>query len=219
MINSMEEIFKEFYKLFSDRCDHIPLLEMGEDSIRYDFFMALNSLENLKNYEIILESAIDKRSFQPRSNMRSYRKEKPKMDLVVDKLNICLEFGLFRQNSNDEGTINKTARLVKMLNDMIRLGIEKHHTGRSAFFVCVADSKMLGHQLRSKILPRFPSNYIINHKVIEKQCESKTSNFDFRFIEIMKSLNLSLNANLVFEKEILSNKINLETRMLIWEIE
>jgi len=214
----MQNLFSTYFDLFTNRCEHIPLLEIGEDSVRYDFFMALTEVNGLKNHEIVLESAIDKRSFIPRDNKKSNRKENPKMDLVVDKLNLCVEFGLFRQNSNEEGTINKTSRLVKMLNDMIRLGLESYHTKRRAYFICVADSKMLGHQLNSKILESFPANYIINKELVDKLCEKKTSNFDRRFINKMNVLNLSFNSRLIYDKEVIASKIYFETRILIWEV-
>lgn len=35
----IETIFEEFYQLFSERCNRSHLLLLGEDSIRYDFFM------------------------------------------------------------------------------------------------------------------------------------------------------------------------------------
>ena len=214
----MKEIFNEYKKLFTQRCKYIPLLEIGEDSIRYDFFAALTKVENLKNYEIVLESSIDKKSYIPRNNMDSYRKENPKMDLVVDKLNICVEFGLFRQNSNEDGTINKPQRLIKTLKDMIRLGLESYHKKRKAYFVCVADSKMLGHQLRTKLLGKFPSNYTITQDLINRLYEKKTSGFDERFIHKMNELNLSFDADIVFNEEIIADKINFETRIIIWEV-
>src|SRR5699024_748807 len=90
---------------------------------------------------------------------KAKRKEKPMLDLIYDnqRTNICAEFALFRQNSNNEGTINKTARTVKMLNDMIRLALEAHYSQRRGYFICVADKKMIGHQLRNKIVS-YPIN-------------------------------------------------------------
>lgn len=214
----MEEVFSTFKQLFTQRCEHIPLLKMGEDSVRYDFFTALTLVRDLKNYEIVLESAIDKRCYIPRDNMHAYRNENPKMDLVVDKLDICAEFGLFKQNSNEEGTINKTAKLIKTLNDMIRLGLDSYHTKRKAYFICVADAKMLGHQLQSRLLERFPADYRITPHLVTELCKKKTSNFDFRFVEKMNELNLSFNAEIILNEEILADKINFETRLIIWEV-
>src|ERR1051326_2595915 len=120
----MENVFNRFQKLFTERCNRIPLLNLREDSIRYDFFYAVTEIKKLNPWDIQLENSIDKNSFIQRNNRSSKRSENPQIDLVIDKLKICAEFGLFRRNKNENGNINKTARTVKMLNDMIRLGLE-----------------------------------------------------------------------------------------------
>lgn len=216
----MEEVFIKFKRFFTERCNKIPLLNFGEDSVRYDFFSALTEVKNLNPWDIQLEYAIDKRSFVQRNNANSKRGEKPQMDLVIEKndLKVCVEFGLFRQNSNEEGGINKTARTVKMLNDMIRLGLDSFYTKRQAYFVCVADNKLLGHQLQSKIIGKFPSHYLINSEIINEQLKKKTSAFDDRFLKRFDELKLSVDAKLIFNEEIEGKKITRETRMLIWKI-
>ena len=214
----MKKVFKYYHKLLTDRCDNIPLLKIGEDSIRYDFFIAISKMESLKPYEIKLECAMDKKTYIPRNNSKATRKENPQMDLVIDKNNICVEFGLFRQNSNVKANINKTFRLIKMLNDMIRLGLETHYTKRKGYFICVADSKMLNHQLKSKAFNKFPSDYIISKDAIDKVSKLKISNLDTRFIKKMNELKLSFKANIIYDEEIKAKKINLHTRVLIWKI-
>lgn len=215
----MEEVLKVYKKLFTERCDNIPLLDMGEDSIRYDFFIAISKVMNLRNYDIMLESAISKEAYIPRVlSPRTMRKQKPKMDMVIDKLDFCAEFGLFKQNSNEEGTIDKTDRLIKTLNDMIRLGIVSKLTGRNAYFICVADSKMLGHQLQTKRLKQFPDNYIITSDLVDELKLMRTTKFDSRFTDKMKELNLSFSSNLIFNEIIMAKKINFETRLLVWQV-
>ena len=104
---NIEMVFNRFKELFTERCDRIPLLNLGEDSVRYDFFIALAEIEKLKPCEIQIEYPILRQSFILRNNEKSKRKEKPIMDLVIDKgeLRFCAEFGLFRQNSDGDGTI------------------------------------------------------------------------------------------------------------------
>jgi hypothetical protein len=87
-----------------------------------------------------------------------------------------------------------------------------------AFFICVADKKIPGHQLKSKILGQFPSDYTINEKVIEKQNESRTSDFDERFLKKFKELKMTIKANIIFERKISAKKINMETKLIVWEI-
>lgn len=217
MIN---QVLKRFKELFTERCDKFPLLDFGEDSVRYDFFIAISEVEKLKPSDIQIEFPMGNQSFIPRMNIKSKRKEKPQLDLVIDKgnLRISVEFALFRQNSNFEGNINKTARTVKMINDMIRLGIDSYYTKRKAYFICVADDKMIGHKLRSGILGKFPSDYEISRKLVEQQREIKTSAFDDRFINKFNEMNFEFNAKLIFNEEVKAREIKGETRILVWEI-
>jgi len=213
------KVFLKFRELLTKRLDKMELLEIGEDSIRYDFFLALSETEKLEPSDLQLEYKIHPKAFNPRNNKNSKRKEKPKLDLVVntDKSKINVEFALFRQNSNNNGTINKTYKTVKMLNDMIRLGMDSFNTNRDAYFVCVADEKMLGHQLRSEIIGKFPSNYIITNSLIEKQQESKTSNFDDRFLHVFRN-NIQIAFKIIYNEEILAKRINLKTRIIVWQV-
>ncbi len=193
---------------------------MGEDSIRYDFFIAISQIENLRPSDIQLEYSIHKSAFKERLNEKSKRKEKPQIDLVIETTNqkFNFEFGLFRQNSNEEGSINKTARTVKMLNDMIRLALDSYFTKRESYFICVADDKILRHQLQSKILGKFPSDYIIDNELIRKQKEKKTSDFDDRFLSVFEELDLKINSKIVYNEKMKAKLINRETRIIIWNV-
>jgi hypothetical protein len=215
-----DQVFDRYKNLFEERCGKIRLLDLGEDSVRYDFFIALSDIENLKPCDIQLEYSIHKSAFKERLNKNSKRKEKPQIDLVVEteKLKLNFEFGLFRQNSNEEGSINKTARTVKMINDMVRLAVDSHFTKRESYFICVADDKMLGHQLQSKMLGKFPSDYEINKELIKKQKEKKTSDFDDRFLAVFNDLDLTIKSKIVFNQKVEAKLINLETRIIIWNV-
>lgn len=217
----IKKVFEEFFNLFSERCDDTPLLLLGEDSIRYDFFCAITTICNLRPAQIQIEVPIHISSFVPRANQNSYRKEKPQMDLVVEteNLNISVEFAMFKQNSNEFGTVNSTSRTVKFMNDMIRLAIDSVHTNRKSYFICVADDTFLGHQLKTKLIGRFPSHYLITPEIIDKQMETKTSKFDDRFLTVLKKLNRNIKADLIFERNVIANKIHRLTKILIWEVE
>ena len=215
-----DKVFHKYKELLTKRLDKINLLQIGEDSIRYDFFVALSEVEKLEPSDIQLEYKIDSDAFIPRDIANSKRKEKPILDLVVDtdKIRINFEFALFRQNSNVNGTINQTYRTVKMLNDMIRLGLDSYYSKRDSYFICVADKKMLGHQLRSELIGIFPSNYVITKKIIKNQQTTKTRNFDERFVNVLYRENIQINSHIVFNEEILAKKINMETRVIVWKI-
>jgi len=228
---NIEMVFNRFKELFTERCDRIPLLNLGEDSVRYDFFIALAEVEKLKPCDIQIEVPIRNSEsiqyFIPRDNKKSKRKEQPKMDLVLDKGNIgfCAEFGLFRQNRNDKGNIDQTTKTMKMIEDMIRLGIYSYNNKLKAYFICVADDKMLRHHLQSRILGEFPSDYQISMEIIKKLMEKKTAakemnkeDFYGRFIKKFEEMKCSFQAKLLFNEEIKAEKINMETRIVIWEI-
>ena len=216
-----ELIFKEFFNLFSDRCNNFPLLLLSEDAVRYDFFYAITTICNLRPSQIQIEVPIHTSSFIPRANQNAYRKEKPQMDLVVEteRINISVEFAMFKQNSNEKGTVNSTARTVKFMNDMMRLAIDSLHTNRESYFICVADDTFLGHQLKTKLIGRFPSHYIISPETIARQMETKTSKFDSRFFAVLKNLNRNIKADLIFEQDVTGEKINRLTKILIWKVQ
>lgn len=213
-------LFGSYKLLLEERLDRYRLLNIGEDSIRYDFFAAIMQTYGLKPSQIQLEVPLDSQSFIPVGNKDAKRKEKPMIDLVVIEpdLKISVEFGLFRQNSNEKGSINKTYRTVKMLNDMIRLSLETYFTHTSGYFVCVADHKMLGHQMESKITERFPSNYLITNHIIEHQIKQKTNNFDQRFLHVFSPMNRDISSRLIVNERLQAQHINNETRLLIWEV-
>ena len=216
----MEKLFQTYKELLEERLNRKPLLLLGEDSIRYDFFAALMETYSFKASQIQIEVPINAQTFIPAKEKISYRNEKPLIDLVVDEsvLKISAEFGLFRQNSNEEGTINKTARLVKMLNDMIRVSLEAHFTKTTGLFICVADHKMIGHQIRSNIVERFPADYIITNDIINHQLEQKTNKFDKRFLKVFQPLNQKISSRLIFNERLKAEKIKHETRLLIWQV-
>lgn len=217
----MEEVFARFKELYEKRFQSVPVMDMGEDSVRYDFFLALKEVKNLNSWDIQLEYPINKKSFIERNNINRKRNEKPQVDLLVNnqKLNITCEFGLFRHNSNLNGTINKTDRLFKMLNDFLRLKMHSYFSECTGYFICVADEKMLKHQLRNKKLNPFPSkNYEFNYSQLIEIIGETKNELDIRFVEKFKELNLTLKAELIYNKNIVSEINTLETKILVWEI-
>ncbi len=216
----IEQLFKNYKRLLEERLGKYRLLHIGEDSIRYDFFAALMETYSLKPSQIQLEVPINAQCFVPLAEAISFRKEKPLIDLVVTEpeLSLSAEFGLFRQNSNEKGTINKTARVVKMLNDMIRVSLETFFTGTMGYFICVADHKMLGHQMRNKIIERFPSNYQITNTIIERQLQERTNGFDKRFLKIFQPMNRHIQSKLIVNELLQATQIKHETRLLVWNV-
>lgn len=216
----MKKLFQIYKRLLEERLNRKPLLLLGEDSIRYDFFAALMETFNIRPSQIQIEVPIDSNTFIPANEKISYRNEKPLIDLVVNESEIKLvaEFGLFRQNSNENGSIDKTARLVKMLNDMIRVSLEAYFTDTVGYFICVADYKMIGHQIRSNIVGPFPSNYIITNDILNYQLKQRTNKFDKRFLKIFQPLNRDVSSKLIVNEQLYALNVKHETRLLIWEV-
>lgn len=216
----MQELFQNYKTLLEERLDTKPLLSIGEDSIRYDFFISLMDTYKFRASQIHIEVPINHQCFIPAKEKISFRNEKPLIDLVVDEkdFKLSVEFGLFRQNSNENGTINKTARLVKLLNDMVRVSLESHFNNTNGLFICVADSKMLGHQIRSGIVDRFPADYLITNDIIDYQLQQRTNKFDKRFLNVFRPLNRSIESRLVYNETLTANHIEKETKLLVWDV-
>jgi hypothetical protein len=194
---------------------------MVEDSVRYDFFLAIQEIKKIPAHKIQLEHPMHQNAFIRRNDPRSYRKEKPQIDLWIDEpeLKACFEFGLFKHNSNINGSINKTDRIYKMLSDFIRLSLQSFYCNSDAYFICVADKKIINHQLRNKWLPPFPAlEYKLNSNQLDNLLQSTKSIIDPRFLEKFRELNLNLSATKIFD-EIIYSKINtLETHIITWKV-
>lgn len=217
----MIEVFNRFKELYEKRFQIISVMDMGEDSVRYDFFLALQEVKKLNSFDIHPEFPICDTAYIPRNHINSKRKEKPQIDLWVNtkELNIACEFGLFRQNSNIDGSINKTNRTFKMLDDFLRIFLKCHYTGAKGYFICVADSKMLGHQLRNKSLNPFPANdYTFNNLELDHIIGDTKNSLDERFMIKLNELQLNVNASLIYNEQIHSQINTLETRILVWKI-
>jgi hypothetical protein len=143
----MEETFELFKYIFGKRYDVIPVAHLGEDSIRYDFFSALIVSKKLEPHQIQLEYPIDDKAYNARKTVGSKRGENPQIDLWVSTigLKIAVEFGFFRRNKNENGSISVTENVMKMFNDFMRLALHCSINQSLAYFVCIADEKMLNN--------------------------------------------------------------------------
>lgn len=226
MINT----FNDFKSNFEMRFNQQSILNLGEDSVRYDFFIAFMNKLKLQPCDIQVEFPINPNAFTSNLNPNSKRKENPQIDLYCMhpiKV-ITAEFGLFKRNSNPDGIVNSSEKIFKMLNDMLRLSLNKLYTPSESFFICVADSTILGTQMRNNILPAFPSPlYTFDYNDINNwvnTIKSAKSKFDSRFVHKANQLGLSINAELVYNQAIinpgppLSFTNNLVTKVLVYNI-
>lgn len=227
MINT----FNNFKENFERRFNQQSILNLGEDSVRYDFFIAFMQNYNLLPHDIQIEFPINQNAFNNNLHPNAKRNENPQIDFFCMHPNkvISAEFGLFKRNSNPDGQINTTEKVFKMLNDMLRLSLNKIYSPSESFFICVADSKILGSQMRNNILPAFPSQlYSYDYNDINNwvnNIDSAKKNFDPGFVGKANELRLSINATLIYNEAILNPEQplglinNLETRVIVYKIQ
>jgi hypothetical protein len=219
----MQKVFDRFKDLFEKRYSLISVTNMGEDSVRYDFYQALQEIKNIEPWKMQLEYPMNEDSFIPRKNAKMKRKEKPKVDLWVaeNDLKLSVEFGFFRKSSNPKSSTAITENTFKMLNDYMRLGIQSYLTKSDSYFVCVSDSKMIGHQIETKKLDKFPaSSYSFNFDSLHSLVSDYKSGhkIDNRFLEKFKELELNVKADLIYESTLVSRENDLPTKLLIWKV-
>lgn len=219
----MDASFARFKELFENRYNRVSVLDLGEDSVRYDFFTAVKEGLNLEPWEIQVEHPIHKEAFEPRQNEKRKRDEKPQMDLWIENSNhkIGVEFAIFKRNKVDNSPINETEYVFKLLNDFMRLALHSFLTNSKAYFVCVADGMMLGKQLYTRKIPSFPGQaYDFDHlRLIEIMGEYVSARkIDQRFLSRLQKHGLTVNAKLIFNEKFESQMNPLETRALIWEV-
>lgn len=226
----MRTTFNDFKVNFENRFNNQSILDLGEDSVRYDFFIAFMNRFKLNPWDIQVEFPINSNAYIPNPNPNSKRKENPQIDFYCMHPNkvITAEFGLFKRNSNPDGVVNSAEKIFKMLNDMLRLSLNKLYMPNESFFICVADSKILGTKMRNNILPAFPSPlYTFDYNDINnwlRNIKSAKSKFDSRFVHKANQLRLTISAELIYNQAILNPGAplnitnNLETRVLVYKI-
>jgi hypothetical protein len=121
----MEQVFKKFHELFTERYAKQSVLQMGEDTVRYDFFRAVIDELKIENWEMNVEFPVVDKAYVSNLNEKSKRKESPVIDLFINSENekSIYEFGFFRKNSVDNSSINVTEKTFKMFNDFLRLAL------------------------------------------------------------------------------------------------
>ena len=225
---TMIQTFNNFRDKFQERFNRNSILNLGEDSVRYDFFIGLMETKNLQTYQIQVEHPIHPGAYIPRQALNAKRNENPQIDLFLNtpELKITCEFGLFKRDSNLNGNANTTEKQFKLINDLLRLSLNKVFIDNKAYFICVADASILGAQMRGNVLPQFPAdNYNFDYLDLNnwiQNIKSAEKKIDQRFIEKANQIQLSINAELFYNQPLI-NPIDiadnlLETRILIYRI-
>ena len=157
MLNSknMQELFAKYYQLLKARIDYNNgFTNFGEDSVRYDFYFALQDQYSLAPHELMLEQEIPNTQYVQRENVGTPRggrtTEKPEIDLMVHPTEslpagLVVEFAYFRKPPIADNSA-KTANHGKLMQDIFRLAMLKEHESYSNYkhlMVCLMDSEML----------------------------------------------------------------------------
>lgn len=97
----LTQLMGTFCKRFLQRTDAYSLLEMGEDSVRYDFFLAIIEVFGRGSYKILLEKAIAQGAINLNNTEGSKRTEKPKLDISLSVMTLLVQ-KRFTVCSNEE---------------------------------------------------------------------------------------------------------------------
>jgi hypothetical protein len=237
----MDELFDLYQKHISARLNfHGSFTNFGEDSIRYDFYIALMKLFDLDPHQIILEQAIPESQFiQKKRNFSELKQgrhqDKPEFDLRVDstvklKNGILAEFAFFRNPRI--GKVDVSGAYGKLLNEMHRLALLKHYRNENkveeyadfseykCLLICITDSVMLnyGNGTRGKR----PAHNILDEYYLDDQFISPPlangiiDSIDQKFRKKTQELNIIPTAKRIYDVSIKHN--DSPWGIWVWEI-
>ncbi|MDR4470079.1 MAG: hypothetical protein MRJ68_17560 [Nitrospira sp.] len=175
---------------------------------------------DIPSWRILLEQDLHKDAYHVEVNPDSKRDSNLEVDLIIDTASsACCEFSIFKKTSTGSSSAT-TKSTGKLIGDMIRLSLESVLSNRWAYLICITDRSMLGNQLQSKLLPVFPSDYIIDEKKLTELKnvetvwkEGKINRFESSFLR----LGGTLHATIVHNKP-LQNVNGDEIRLIVWSV-
>jgi hypothetical protein len=211
-----KDLLDDFEKLLISRIDYFQNFKnFGEDSIRYDFFASLMKVFKLKPHEIFLEQAIPSSQFINKTKTvdqgRGRHDYKPEVDLIVFpseflKTGLVCEFAFFRKTEKSENQ-DKTGRHGKLLNEIFRLSLMKHHESFNAFnhyLICITDDEMMNYGkegTRGATPISISDNYFLDDNYINQLKQTAKSKIDSKFHNKTKELNITPIAKRIYKKE------------------
>ena len=150
----MEKVFDYFFENVKKRLSYQrSFTQFGEDSIRYDFFTALQEELKIEPYLFYLEHPFPETEFIKtkikRESGQGRNDEKPEFDLRVDSTKllsegIVAEFGFFREPII--GKLDVSGAMGKILNESSRLCLLKNfkdYKNHKALLIIVTDETMI----------------------------------------------------------------------------
>jgi hypothetical protein len=150
----MENIFDCFFENVKKRLRYQKnFTQFGEDSIRYDFFNAIQTICNIEPHYFYLEHPFPETEFIKtkihRESGQGRIDEKPEFDLRIDSTKlltegIVAEFGFFREPII--GSLDVSGAMGKILNESSRLCLLKNYKdykNHKALLITVTDETMI----------------------------------------------------------------------------
>lgn len=225
----MKNIFDCFFENVKKRLDYQKdFTKFGEDSIRYDFFNAIQVECKIEPHYFCLEYPFPETEFirkeKPKKTGRGRNAEKPEFDLRIDAQNllqegIVAEFGFFRKP--EIGKVDVSGNMGKLLNESSRLCLLKNYKdylNHKALLIIVTDLAMINYGSSKR--GRKPNvlitdEILFNNDVISKFNITIKNKLKVGFKKKMDVYNFSPKAKRIYNKEYKDEKTQ-KTKWAIW---
>jgi hypothetical protein len=230
----MNELFDLYRTFLTARLQaHGSFNSFGEDSIRYDFYIALMRLYGLEPHQIILEQPIPPTQFNQREREilrgRGRHEDKPEFDLRVDPAGLLnqgliVEFGYFRAPelaSNQD----KSGKHGKLLNELFRLALLKNFAlfnNYRCMFICVTDSDMINYGARGVQGPQalpIQGNYILDDNFLRILSDTSRKKIQDKFYDRTLELNIIPTAQRIILLDTPANNFIGQWQLWAWEVD
>lgn len=212
----MNELFENFQELVRTRLHYCGNFQsFGEDSIRYDFHIALQRQYQLQPHHIILEQAIPPTQFYQSPNQngprrRGRQEKKPEFDMRVDPVGqlpfgILAEFAFFRDPPI--GTLDVTGSIGKIMNEIHRLALLKHFNNQPpirgynnfnnyrCLLICISDAKMIHYGAPGVQGPQptvvIEDHYVLNNDFLDILSVTAKSKIEDNFLTKVRQLDIT----------------------------
>jgi hypothetical protein len=240
-MNKMEKIFDCFFENVKKRLNYRKdFTKFGEDSIRYDFFIALQEQCKIEPYLFHLEHPFPETEFvkikipKEKGQGQGRYDEKPEFDLRIDATKsltkgIVAEFGFFREPITAEP--DSTGSMGKILNEISRLCLLKNYKDykeHKALLIIVTDENMIyygkpykdGKKKRGrqpKVL--IENEIIVNEKLLSLLGVTIKKSIKQGFTKKLDEYKITPIAKRIYSRIELDPISNKEWGIWIWEIE
>jgi hypothetical protein len=235
----MEKIFDQFFDNVSKRLDYQKdFTKFGEDSVRYDFFHAIQTVCQMDPHFFYLEHPFPETEFVRKKKIkktgRGRKDEKPEFDLRIDATKsltkgIVAEFGFFREPITAEP--DSTGSMGKILNEISRLCLLKNYKDykeHKALLIIVTDEKMIYYgkpykdgKKKRGIQPKvlIEDEIIVNEKLLSLLGVTMKKSIKQGFTKRLDKYKITPIAKRIYSRIELDPISNKEWGIWIWEIE